>query len=947
MQGIHPLFKNKDKNNSSSNTQPKSILNKPLAYLIGLSSDDINALWNSFDFIRLRSLALSKKDWEQLKKSNIFKSDTLSVLLGLSINYLLSLNISEEAFEEIMRFLKFFSEHFLGKKLSRPCFIDLDDSPIFNSKYIKFIKVIDETLYETIDSLLSNFKAPNSSTEITISEKLICENLGISLNTFKIICNLNIYNVNLNKDLNKEYNPFNYRNLYEMLRHFLTKISVSERDQQILFARFGYPDNEVMTLEVGILFDVSRERVRQILNKIARKLVRYSQLQNDDFSILERIIDFHIKKSAGMINFELLGNYLKSTFSWNEHPGTLLLIVWFLSKYTFACESKKRLKIIDRKNIHKIPHSIDISNMYFIIESKECENCAKIIQKLDGELVKDSSKIYYETDFDDFSKQVKAICRSICNGNEIPTPLLKCKILEKSKEFKISENKIYNLNAWQIQYGTLTEVVENFLKIFKKPLHFSKFTSEIQKYTTPKTLSNKRKNIDHLIQAAMNKSKQLLLWDRGTYIHKDNVKIPHDLIVKISEWIKKRLSSNLPYVSVSGVFEHFKSECLQRNIPTETALYSCLRVYNDKNLIFPKYPKITLNHYQSTVPPLHLVIEDYIKTQGREVSYDEIRSYVIEKLLYKEFQFQQAIGNLKKRVLRTVNNGFIHYNNLNLKLGLLNKIVEHLNKLLQENEHISIEKVYEDKIVTCKQIGIDSGRMLYSLLSNEINDFGLPGYPIVRVKSNENSKIRGIRNEIIEYIKNSGRYCSYQELKMEFVNKRGYEMKHVHGIASKKIKKIVKYTSSSVIHIDNINWTPEKEKMLIVAAEKEFYKATNANHKYASLKEMLECTNLPELSEELNWTITLLGELLEMTEKFKVFGTEKQYFIMIPNKFGIFDLGDLILQILREEYLGVATLDELSVYLRQKRLIRRIPKNVLGDTRVFVDPVSNIIKLVE
>lgn len=545
MQVIPPLFKNEDNSNSSSNSQSKSILNKSLAHLIGLSSDDINALWDSLDLIRLESLALSKKDWEKLKKNNFFKSDTLNVLLSFSVNYLLSLNISEKAFEEIMRFLKFSSEHFLGKKLEKSRFLDLDDSPILNPKYVKFIEVIDETLYKTIDSLLSNSKAAKPPTEMTISEKLICENLGISLSTFKIISNLKTYNANLTNIANEEYNPFNYKNLYEMLRHFLTKISVTERDQQILFTRIGYPDNEIMTLEeTGILFDVSRERIRQILGKVNRKLVKLARLRNykktcyieNRFFIIKKFIDFHIRRNGGMISFELLGNNLKSTFCWDEHPGTLLLIVWILLGYTLIYESEKGLKIADR-NIHKIPHSVDISKMYFV-ESVKCESCTKIIKELDENLAKDFSDIYYETDFDDFSKRVKAICRSICGGNETPEPILRYKILE-SKEFEISENKIYNLNAWQIKYGSPMEMVESFLKIHKKPLHFSRFTSEIQKYTTPKMLFHKRKDIDRSIHAVMDRSKKLLLWDRGTYVHKDNVKIPHDLMEKISEWIKK------------------------------------------------------------------------------------------------------------------------------------------------------------------------------------------------------------------------------------------------------------------------------------------------------------------------------------------------------------------------------------------------------------------------
>lgn len=951
MQVIPPLFKNEDNSNRSSNSQSRSILNKSLAHLIGLSSDDINALWDPLDLIRLESLALSEKDWNNLRRNNFFKSDTLSVLLSFSVNYLLSLNISEKAFDEIMRFLKFSSEQFLGKKLEKPHLLDLDDSPILNSKYVKFIEVIDEALYKTIDSLLSNSKPTKPSTEMIISEKLICENLGISLSTFKIISNLKMYNTNLTNIANEEYNPFNYKNLYEMLRHFLlTEISVTERDQQILFTRIGYPDNQVMTLEeTGILFDVSRERIRQILGRISRKLAKLAQLRNcqrtcyieNRFFIIKKFIDFHIRKNGGMISFELLGNNLRSTFYWDEHPGALLLIVWVLLGYTLIYESEEGLRIADR-GIHKIPHLVDISKVYFV-ESTKCERCKKIIKELDENLAKNFSDIYYETDFDDFSKRVKALCRSICDDNEIPKPFLRYKILE-SKEFKILENKIYNLNAWQIKYGSQMEIVESFLKIHKKPLHFSRFTSEIQKYTTPKMLFHKSKDIDRSIHAIMDRSKKLLLWDRGTYIHKDNVKIPHDLIKEISEWIKRMLSNGLPYISVSGVFDHFESECLQRNIPTESALYSCLRVCNDKDLIFPRYPKIALKHHRKTISSLNLVVEDYIKVQGKEVSYDEIKSYVIEKLLYKEFQLQQALGKLK-RVLRTHNNGFIHYDNLNLNLGLLNEIIEYLHEVLKENEHTSIEKIFRDRMITCKRLGMDSGRMLYSLLSNETDDFYLPRYPIVLKESNENSKIRNIKNEVIEYIKNSKKCCSYRELEKEFVSKRGYEKKHVfNNIASGKI---VKYTSSSVIHIDNINWTLEKEKKLMDAAEKEFYRATNSNHKYASLKEMLECTNLPELSGELIWTSTLLGNLLEKTGKFKVFGAEKQYFMRIPNRFGIFKLSDLIFQILKEEYLRAAKLDEFSTYLAQKGLIKKkIPKDILNDPRVFVDTAANIIKWV-
>jgi RNA polymerase primary sigma factor len=62
---------------------------------------------------------------------------------------------------------------------------------------------------------------------------------------------------------------------YSMLKEQIDEVfqSLSEREQQVLMLRFGLQDGSPRTLEeVGQMFNVTRERVRQIEAKALRKL---------------------------------------------------------------------------------------------------------------------------------------------------------------------------------------------------------------------------------------------------------------------------------------------------------------------------------------------------------------------------------------------------------------------------------------------------------------------------------------------------------------------------------------------------------------------------------------------------------------------------------------------------------------------------------------------------
>ncbi len=120
----------------------------------------------------------------------------------------------------------------------------------------------------------------------------IAENLNISLSKVKSAFNYNFSPVSLDKTLNEEdsvtvgdkladekrtdpLTQVSYDNLHEKISEVLS--SLDEIERKILIMRFGLDDGRTKTLkEVGDIFGVSRERVRQIEIKAMNKL-KYPQ----------------------------------------------------------------------------------------------------------------------------------------------------------------------------------------------------------------------------------------------------------------------------------------------------------------------------------------------------------------------------------------------------------------------------------------------------------------------------------------------------------------------------------------------------------------------------------------------------------------------------------------------------------------------------------------------
>lgn len=927
------------------NGRSYSILKKQIISLLNINKDEINKLWKYFDLIELSVLALNNKDWEELKKIALRKNDSLSCVIPITLGYLITTNISKKGFNEILRILKYYTNRFLNNENKKTKELDLSEDALLNKEELELIKILDKQLFY---SLLALPKVKNSSNiNKVINEKSIIEFYGYSLLAFRMISKVREYKAKAEEMLSKGYNPFNYSNLQEMLSAYLGEISISKRDQMILFTRYGYPDNDTMTYEdIGILFEITRERVRQIIKRIVRKLThpsRTTHCSKSKFYVLKKLTDYFIKKNFNSVTLSSVNEYYVSEFNWSEKPGTLLIILLgILLNYKLFSENNNSINLI--KDYFELPKNNISLDKIFIAKKSVCQNCTKIIRATDIDIGNLYNGKYFCVKLEEFLNTVRNKCYDICKGPGIPKHLLKIK-LKDSKNFFYSKGYVFNKEAWDISKGTFQKSIEAFLKVYKKPLHYKELEDKAKQYNI-ESLLKERKNTNHSIHSVMNRSRYLLLWDRGTFIHKDNIQLPDDLLSKISKWIKLKLSENIPYLSVAGVFKEFKFECKKNNVPTESSLYSLLREYNHECLDFPKYPKITLKRSSyKKILPLNIIMEDFIKSQGTVVSNKELKEYIIDTLLYKEFQFQQAKSNLNK-VLFTKNKGLIHYSNLNLNADKLKELTKYIKELLNNIGHVSIQRIFKEKQVTCYEIGVTSARMLYSLLKNEYNFFDYPRFPIITINTQKaNDTIKTLGKYVLKYIKNKEDYCTFSELEEEFVKKRGYRWYSVRNTLNSD--KLLRYTSSSIVHKEKIGWDEAKNNSLINLAKNEYLKKEKLNKKYVSIEQFISTEKLPKLKNDLVWTETLLGEILEHSGIFKLIGTKSQFYFKYPNKFGIRNLPDLIKELLHEVFQGAANLDEFNNYLCELKLIgNTLPKCIFEDNSIFYDQSRNLIKLV-
>jgi len=482
----------------------------------------------------------------------------------------------------------------------------------------------------------------------------------------------------------------------------------------------------------------------------------------------------------------------------------------------------------------------------------------------------------------------------------------------------VDDNTVYGLDSWRLRNGSRVQMVEGILRDAGRPMHFREVYDELRT-----SLPEGGRVTPNSVHATLSGADSVLLWDRGTFVYAGVVSIPEALLATIEAWLVDRLSGDVPFVCVTGAFAQFQEDCLRAGVTSETALYTCLRQSAHGGLVYPKYPQVYLaDSFESRIPAL-VALEQYVRDAGREVSMSELTAFALGAICLKDFQFQQSLGQLSG-ILRTGTGGFVDLALVPVDQVRLEKLKEDVLRMLEREGHIAVTRVFEEKRVSCRMMGVGSPEMLYSLLrERDFDELDLRSYPQISLanRKRRSGESKGVVAEIVSYIRQKAAPVSFDELEDRYVDDLGYNERTVHAAALASL--VFRYGQGSVVHAEAIAWSDEKQALLERAALAELQASRESGWIHGLASRLLECAELPDLAGAISWTQTLVCELLTFGKRFRVLGNGRNAFVSIPNEDGIQSLDDIVARTLRMEFGGASDSAAMEERLRELGVIRR------------------------
>jgi len=300
--------------------------------------------------------------------------------------------------------------------------------------------------------------------------------------------------------------------------------------------------------------------------------------------------------------------------------------------------------------------------------------------------------------------------------------------------------------------------------------------------------------------------------------------------------------------------------------------------------------------------------------------------------------------------LLRINRGeYLHLYQLGIEKDKLAPIIDHLIKILGKHDHVSADKLFEDKKITCKLLGISTPMLLFSLIQFlNFDQFDLSIYPQIRIAdiATDKNRAAGIASEIINYICEKALPCSFAELYQYFVDELGYKQNSVHNILY-TYRSILRYSEGVIVHLETLGWTENRQAALEMLAASHLNNRENANKPYGLVSYLYDYMydKLPELPVYIPWTSTLVGELLSRNRRYRIIGTSRNAFVSAPNTYGIDSLDDLLYYILDVEYDGAANLQQFILDMREAGILKKsLTAMMLGtDSRIIIN--GNVVEL--
>lgn len=848
-------------------------------------------------------LGLSKEDLEALRSVAVFPHDTLDDVYALAFGILAECDISDSGFSSLIHNPR--DSTASGHECS--CLDAISGTPIVQPSDIEGLPVAWLQVFSVPQSIAGSLNAIGICTfqdSLGISERDMIDRFGLQLGSLRNIARLWLLRRYSHEAMQEEHDKIRgactgWEVVWEEL---LACVAKTPRNQRIFAGRLGILDGRRWTLEaLGDAEGITRERVRQVAKK-AMKKVRSRRCR----AILKPLWDameHMMRRSGGACTATEVATGLRDCFAWTSMPKPQHITAISGIGDTFeAIES-------------------DSEGIIALLKPHPCLQCSEAQLGI-GELVAEAEDgITAAEAAEGLTRRCTPLCplRRLLDIRFSTGYILR--LASQTAGVRVEETKLYTDAAWALRFGAVLETIDAALLAAGRAIHFADLARDLQRLGR----NMPERNVHACLSS---RSDVALLWDRGTYIHRHYVDPPLGLIRTVEADAIERLEEGVPVLSVNGLFQKYQPRLQRDGVPTNGALYSCLKISGNPRLTYTRYPYIMLAENAAKRPTVFSVLEDFVREHEEGISATEIEDYLVSDLgVSDRLKYNYMYGT--PNVIQIDTGIHMHLDNLSVDPVRFRSVSDYVDQLLANVEQLSVDKVFNDKRVTCNVLGISTPVMLYSLLQIYCNDrYWLPRYPII-ARDNATGEI-GVYAHITDYLREANAPCSTDQLHAYFVEELGFKPGAVHN--AKYCEGVIQYAYGTVVHMDALEWTAEKQERIEEIALTHLHGQLLFDRPYGLIDHIYESRLLPPLPSCAPWTPTLLGELLCSAGNFRIIGTARNAFVQIPNDDGIEDLQGLVCRLLDSEFGGAASLEEFETYLRDTGILQRALKpKMLGD----------------
>lgn len=508
-----------------------------------------------------------------------------------------------------------------------------------------------------------------------------------------------------------------------------------------------------------------------------------------------------------------------------------------------------------------------------------------------------------------------------------------------SKSFEeIGENN-YNFKS-KISKARMCQIV--FEKEFAQGLAIYKqqnlFIKKLNEYFPGEFVNDSARSI---IANLTRDDNVILLWEVGFFKHISSVheNVSKETLAPIKDWLLLKLSEDIKQINANAAFGEFKELLNSLEIDTEHALFSLLKIHFPEAFNYSRSPTLVMVGHERMEKKR--IIEQYIKERNDYVSNEELSEHFMETLGWTKTMYDQSIS--ASEVLIKTFDGIVHEDCLNYEKEDLDGIFRYAKQKTNELQNsYSVETVFEERKSTLLQMGVKDAKVIYHLLEKYYpEEFDFTRYPHInpagKYKADELSVVKQFETFFLE---NEDAFLR-EELYEEFVEERGWKSSTYYMAYSKNRDKIFEVFPDEFAHVELIEWTKEKEEQLVNLLET--FLTNNKDKPFIHIERDIIANDslieqFPEINDQFDWNRQLLLSIIENIDAFVLLGTKKVGILPKENLFRIYSDHDFISYLLKNKYDGHVKLSELQKYLYSIDMCgKTVPKSFLTSLEKDLD----------